>query len=127
MAQLSQGLYGICCRTPGVTVLGRVSERTEYDRNSRVTFRVQDDGDTSHTFYDGVGRVIKTLDPEGNILESWQVPLADYVEAYTGSKDDRVRVHRTMVARALADGIEALAKQATAESDDAARQRQAEP
>lgn len=31
------------------------------------------------------------------------------------------------VARALADGIEALAKRATAEADDAARQRQAEP
>ena len=30
-----------------VTILGRVSERTEYDRDSRVTFRVEDDLNTT--------------------------------------------------------------------------------
>ncbi len=54
----------------GVTILGRVTGRTEYDRNSRPTFTVQDDGDTSRAFYDGVGRVIKTLDPQGNTVEA---------------------------------------------------------
>jgi RHS repeat-associated protein len=47
---------------PGVTVLGRVSDRTEYDRDSRPTFTIQDDLDTTRTFYDGAGRVVKTND-----------------------------------------------------------------
>ncbi len=54
----------------GVTILGRVSDRTEYDRDSRVTFDVQDTTNTTRTFYDGVGRVIETIDPEGNTVES---------------------------------------------------------
>jgi RHS repeat-associated protein len=54
----------------GVTILGRVSDRTEYDRDSRVTFTVMDDLDTTHTFYDGAGRVIKTVDPVGNTVET---------------------------------------------------------
>jgi RHS repeat-associated protein len=54
----------------GVTILGRVSDRTEYDRNSRVAFTVQDDLDTSRTFYDGASRVIKTVDPVGNTVET---------------------------------------------------------
>src|SRR5262249_9377765 len=54
----------------GVTILGRVSDRTEYDRDSRVTFTVQDDLDTSRTFYDGASRVIKAVDPEGNTVET---------------------------------------------------------
>jgi RHS repeat-associated protein len=54
----------------GVTILGRVSDRTEYDRDSRSTFRVQDDLDTSRTFYDGVGRVIETVDAAGNTVEA---------------------------------------------------------
>jgi len=53
----------------GVTITGRVTSRTEYDRNSRVTFTVEDDGDVHRTFYDGAGRVIKTVDPEGNTAE----------------------------------------------------------
>jgi RHS repeat-associated protein len=43
-------------------VIGRVSSRTEYDRDSRVTFTVQDDLNTTRTFYDGVSRVIETND-----------------------------------------------------------------
>jgi hypothetical protein len=43
-------------------------------------------------------------DLDGNVLESWQVPLGDYLEAWKGSGDDRVRVHRTVVAKALAEG-----------------------
>ena len=46
----------------GITILGRVSDRTEYDRDSRVAFTVQDDLNTKRTFYDGVGRVIETND-----------------------------------------------------------------
>jgi RHS repeat-associated protein len=54
----------------GVTILGRVSDRTEYDRSSRVTFQVQDDLNTSRTLYDGADRVIKTVDAEGNTVET---------------------------------------------------------
>lgn len=54
----------------GITIIGRVSKRTEYDRKSRGTFTVEDDGDTSRTLYDGADRVIKTVDPEGNIVET---------------------------------------------------------
>ena len=54
----------------GVTILGRVSDRTEYDRDSRPTFRVEDDTNTSRTFYDGAGRVIETVDPDGNTVET---------------------------------------------------------
>jgi RHS repeat-associated protein len=54
----------------GVTILGRVSDRTEYDRDSRTTFGVQDDLNTSRTFYDGASRVIETLDPQGNTVET---------------------------------------------------------
>lgn len=54
----------------GVTILGRVNTRTEYDRNSRPTFIVDDDADTHRTFYDGVDRVVETLDAEGNTVET---------------------------------------------------------
>ena len=53
----------------GVTILGRVSNRTEYDRNSRITFRIEDDLDTFQTFYDGADHTIKTIDSEDNSLE----------------------------------------------------------
>ena len=43
-------------RDRGVTILGRVSDRTEYDRDSRVTFTVAGRLATTRTFYDGVGR-----------------------------------------------------------------------
>ena len=54
----------------GIIIEGRISTRPEYDRKSRLTFTVEDDGDTFRTFYDGVDRVIKTVDPEGNTVES---------------------------------------------------------
>jgi RHS repeat-associated protein len=54
----------------GVTILGRVSDRTEYDRDSRVTFTVEDDLNTARTFYDGVSRVIETVDGAGNTVET---------------------------------------------------------
>src|ERR1700694_4800466 len=54
----------------GITIIGRVSKRTEYDRKSRSTFTVEDDGDTYSTLYDGADRVIKTVDPEGNTVET---------------------------------------------------------
>ncbi len=53
-----------------MTILGRVTDRTEYDRDSRTTFTVGDAGETSRTLYDGAGRVIKTIDPVGNIVET---------------------------------------------------------
>jgi RHS repeat-associated protein len=54
----------------GVTILGRVTDRAEYDRADRVTFTVQDDATSTRTFYDGVGRVIKTVDPVGNTVQT---------------------------------------------------------
>lgn len=51
----------------GVSIIGRVSTRNEYDRNSRTKFLVEDDEDTYEYFYDGVDRVIRTRDPEGNL------------------------------------------------------------
>jgi len=54
----------------GINIIGRVTTRTEYDRSSRVTFTVEDDGDTTRTFYDGINRIIKTVDPESNIVET---------------------------------------------------------
>src|SRR5204863_2193957 len=44
----------------GITVIGRITFITEYDRESRVTFRIQDDLDVSRVDYDGAGRVVKT-------------------------------------------------------------------
>src|SRR5262249_15044618 len=54
----------------GVTILGRVTNRTEYDRDSRQTFTVGDATETSRMFYDGAGRVIKTVDPVDNTVET---------------------------------------------------------
>ena len=54
----------------GVTILGRVTTRTEYDANSRPTFVVQDDGNTTRISYDGAGRVIQTQDGEGNTVQT---------------------------------------------------------
>src|SRR5262249_35736784 len=62
----NQAILGVS----GVSIIGRVSDRMEYDRDSRVTFTVQDDGDTSRTFYDGASRIIKSVDPEGNIVQT---------------------------------------------------------
>jgi RHS repeat-associated protein len=45
-----------------ITVLGRITTLTEYDRESRVTFQVEDDLHNNRTNYDGAGRVIKTTD-----------------------------------------------------------------
>ena len=45
-----------------ITVLGRISSITEYDRDSRVAFTVDDALHTRGTQYDGAGRVIKTTD-----------------------------------------------------------------
>ncbi len=47
----------------------KVSIRNEYDRNSRLTFRVEDDLDSYRTDYDGVGRRLLDLDPEDNSRE----------------------------------------------------------
>jgi RHS repeat-associated protein len=58
---------------PGVGdigIRGRVSTRSEFDRKSRQTFTVEDDGDTSRTFFDGADRVIKAIDPERNSIEN---------------------------------------------------------
>jgi YD repeat-containing protein len=45
---------------------GRVVTRFEYDRNSRRTFLVEDDLNTTRMFYDGLGRVIRQVDAEQN-------------------------------------------------------------
>jgi RHS repeat-associated protein len=53
--------------TPGDN---KVTTRTEYDRKSRVTFRISDALHTHQTDYDGADRAIKSTDPEGNIVET---------------------------------------------------------
>ncbi|HXF05615.1 MAG TPA: DUF6531 domain-containing protein, partial [Blastocatellia bacterium] len=45
---------------------GWVTTRYEYDRKSRRTFLIEDDLSTFRTLYDGVDRVIREIDPEGN-------------------------------------------------------------
>ena len=47
---------------PGITIIGRVTKITEYDRQSRPTFNIQDDLDINRTDYDGADRSIKTID-----------------------------------------------------------------
>ncbi|MEK7414337.1 MAG: hypothetical protein AAB263_13560, partial [Planctomycetota bacterium] len=47
---------------------GLVTTRFEYDHLSRQTFTIEDDLDTSRTFFDGADRVIRKLDPEANEL-----------------------------------------------------------
>ena len=54
----------------GVSLIGRVSTRNEFDRKSRHTFTVEDDGDMFRAFYDGVDRIIKEVDPEENTIEA---------------------------------------------------------
>lgn len=48
---------------------GQVMTRYEYDRNSRMTFMIEDDGNTPAYQYDGVNRRIAQIDPEGNRVE----------------------------------------------------------
>ncbi|MBN1560378.1 RHS repeat-associated core domain-containing protein [candidate division KSB1 bacterium] len=45
-----------------VSLIGRVTNITEYDKKGRVTFRVTDDLGVTRTYYDGADRVIKTVD-----------------------------------------------------------------
>jgi YD repeat-containing protein len=53
----------------GGTNDGIVVTRYDYDRNDRMTFRIEDDTDTSRVFYDGYDRVIRSVDPENNEKE----------------------------------------------------------
>jgi YD repeat-containing protein len=46
----------------GITVLGRVSTLSEYDRDSRPTFSVAPNLAVDRTDYDGAGRVLQTTD-----------------------------------------------------------------
>lgn len=45
---------------------GMVTTRYEYDRKSRPTFLIEDDLSTSRKFYDGMDRVVRAVDSEGN-------------------------------------------------------------
>jgi YD repeat-containing protein len=54
----SQPISGVS----GVTIIGRVTTRTEYDRASRTAFTVEDDTDVYRTDYDGADRMRKTTD-----------------------------------------------------------------
>ena len=54
----------------GLEIIGRVSTRTEYDRDSRVTCIVEDDADVFRYTYDGADRLIRTTGPEGNVIET---------------------------------------------------------
>ena len=74
----------------GVTILGRVSDQTEYDRDSRVTFDVKDDATSTRTLYDGASRAIETIDPaqntvqtaydsDGNVIETRETDVSQIV------------------------------------------------
>ncbi|MGH2734799.1 MAG: RHS repeat-associated core domain-containing protein [Actinomycetota bacterium] len=54
----------------GLDPRGRVSTRMEFDRNSRPTFAMEDDGDVHRMSYDGADRMIATVDPEGNVVRT---------------------------------------------------------
>ena len=54
----------------GTTNDGIVVTRYEYDRLDRLTFTTEDDDDEGRTLYDGASRVIETVDPELNVVES---------------------------------------------------------
>lgn len=75
----SQGVPGIA----GINVIGQVTARAEYDRNSRATFMVEDDGDTSRTLYDGAGRVTRVIDAEGNSVEMAYDDVGNVIETRT--------------------------------------------
>ncbi len=62
----SIGILGIS----GITVLGRVTTRTDFDRNSRPTFKVEDDADIHEMRYDGTDRVTFSVDAEDNQFET---------------------------------------------------------
>ena len=64
----------------GITILGRVSDQTDYDRDSRVTFTVQDDATSTRNLYDGAGRVIETIDPAGNTFQTAYDADSDVIE-----------------------------------------------
>jgi RHS repeat-associated protein len=49
--------------TPGN---GAVTTLVEFDRNSRRTFATEDDRDRTEWLYDGVSRIVESIDPEGN-------------------------------------------------------------
>src|SRR5581483_4503085 len=62
------------CSVPGLAAppsgwLGCVAGRTEFDRSSRPTFRIADDGTVARTLYDGADRPLSVTDPAGNVLE----------------------------------------------------------
>ncbi len=61
----TQAIQGVT----GITIIGRVTTRSEYDRNSRLTFTVEDDGDTRRYEYDGADRLLRVADPAGNAVE----------------------------------------------------------
>jgi RHS repeat-associated protein len=70
LGDLNPGDTGSIAGVSGVNILGRVADRTEYDRDSRGVFTVRDDATTTRTLYDGVSRVIKIVDPVGNTVET---------------------------------------------------------
>ncbi len=54
----------------GISVIGRVTTISEYDRKSRMKFTIEDDLDTARMDYDGANRVIRTVDPLGNTVDT---------------------------------------------------------
>ncbi|MFQ5767719.1 MAG: RHS repeat-associated core domain-containing protein, partial [Acidobacteriota bacterium] len=53
----------------GPAIIGRVSSQFLYDRNSKFVTTLQDDGDATVYDYDGLDRVLRRVDPEGNSIE----------------------------------------------------------
>ena len=46
----------------GISIIGRITTLSEYDRASRTTFSVTDDLDNYRSDYDGASRVVKSTD-----------------------------------------------------------------
>lgn len=95
LAKLNLNPTGTCA-VPGAVAprggwLGCISSRTEYDRNGRATFAINDEGDVASSQFDGANRVMQTIDRGGNMLQT----------AYDGD-GNIIETRRTDVSQILA-------------------------
>jgi YD repeat-containing protein len=88
---------------------GVVTRFIEYDRLSRPTFLVEDDGDIFTTRYDGVGRVVMEIDPEGNRVESAYDDNHNLIETQT-TDNSRIAAEERFVETSFYDALDRLAQ-----------------